>query len=541
MVAVAVITANGDELPAEFELISVEVQREANRIPFARLVFEGGDLARNSFPALDSDALKPGSEIEVKVRDGDAVTPLFKGLVHRLNMEIAGGVPRLLVDCRDKAFRLTKPRRTLIYSESSDSDAIGAILSRAGVDAGDLGPGGPSQPALVQFDASDWDFIVSRADANGLAVILRDNALSLVKPDVSGSPALSIQLGIDDIDEVELELDAGDQYPDVTAVGWDPAENAATDPAAAEPQALAQGNLDPADAGIALGLDEAVLPHMVPAPDPELKAWASARLARSRLGMVRGRVALGGTDIGPMDLLGLDGFGARFNGTALVSAVRHVIEDGSWRTDVRLGLPAEGFAQGAAGIMSPPSQGLLPAARGLHIGLVGGYEDDGDGEYRVRVLIPGVTSDSNMLWARLATPEGGNERGFFFRPNEGDEVIVGFLGEDPRQPVVLGALFGSKNRPPSDVADVSGDNIAKGIVTKNGVALLITDQDKPIVALKTPAASLTIDDDGKQIVLEDANSSITFKESGLVLKTSGDFTIEASGAVKIKGSTIDAN
>src|SRR5262245_40824465 len=355
MVAAAIITANGDKLPAEFELISVEVQREANRIPSARLIFEGGNLASNSFPALDSDALKPGSEIEVKAQDGDAVTPLFKGLVHRLNMEIAGGVPRLLVDCRDKAFRLTKPRRTLIYAESTDSDAIGTILSRSSIDAGDLGPDGPSQPALVQFDASDWDFIVSRADANGLAVILRDNALSLVKPDVSGSPALSIQLGIDDIDEVELELDAGDQYPDIAAVGWDLAEGAPTEPAAADPQALAQGNLDPADAGMALGIDEAVLPHMVPAPGPELKAWASAQLARSRLGMVRGRIALGGTDIGPMDLLGLNGFGARFNGTALVSAVRHVIADGSWRTDVRLGLPAEGFALGATGIMSPPS------------------------------------------------------------------------------------------------------------------------------------------------------------------------------------------
>jgi uncharacterized protein involved in type VI secretion and phage assembly len=280
---------------------------------------------------------------------------------------------------------------------------------------------------------------------------------------------------------------------------------------------------------------------MVPVPGPELKAWASARLARSRLAMVKGRIGLGGIDIAPMDLLGLDGFGARFNGTALVSAVRHVIEDGSWRTDVRLGLPAEGFALGAADIMSPPSQGLLPAARGLHIGLVGAYEKDEDGEYRVRVRIPGVTSDDDMLWARLATPEGGAKRGFFFRPNEGDEVIVGFLGEDPRQPVVLGALFGSKNAPPADVAEVSEENVAKGIITKNGVALLITDKEKPIVVLKTPKASLTIDDKGKQIVLEDAKSSITFKESGLVLKTSGDFTIEASGAVKIKGSTIDAN
>jgi Rhs element Vgr protein len=541
MVATALVTADGTELPIEFELISVEIQREANRIPFAQLVFDGGNIADNSFPALDTDTLKPGAVIEITAQDGDTSTALFKGLVHRINMEISSGVPRILVDCRDKAFKLTMPRRTLIYLNGTDNDAVGTILTRTGVDAGDLGTAGPTQPALVQYDASDWDFIVSRADANGLAVIVRDNLLSLVKPDVSKSASLNIQLGIDDIDEVELEFDAGTQYPDISAVGWDPAAGALTDPAAADPLVIGQGDLVPADSATALGIDEAVLPHMVAAPGPELKAWASARMARSRLAMMRGRIALGGSDIDPMDLLGLTGFGKRFDGTALVSAVRHLIEDGTWRTDVRLGLPVETFAVSAPDIISPPSQGLLPAARGLHIGVVGGYEDDDDGEFRIRVHIPGVTGDNDLLWARLATPEGGSERGFFFRPNEGDEVIVGFLGEDPRQPVVLGALFGSKNKPPPDVASVSADNVAKGIITKNGISLLLTDQANPIVVLKTPGASLTLDDDGKKIEVKDANSSIAFGESGMVIKTSGDFTIEASGAVKIKGASIDAN
>ncbi len=541
MLAVPTITSNGAALPAEFELVSVEVVREVNRIPYAQIVLIDGEVAKAEFPALDSDALAPGAEIEIKVRVGDDVTPLFKGAVSRVRLEFADGGPRLAVECKDKAFRLTAVRRCEIYTDGSDADAIGAILRRAQVDAGDLGSG-EAQPALVQYDTTDWDFIVSRAEATGAAVVVADGALSLKPLDVSGSAVASFQLGLDEIEDFELELDAGRQIPEFSAIGWDLPEGVATEAAAAEALALAQGNVDPADAGRKLGLPDSVLRHLVPMSGVELKAWASARLAQSRLAMLCGRLTVGGTGtIAPMDLIELNGFGARFNGNALVSGIRHTVEHGDWRCDLRLGLTDESFSK-RDDITAPPAQGLLPGATGLHIGLISDYADDPDGEYRVRVTLPGMTAGEDLLWARLMAPEAGNERGWFFRPDPGDEVVLGFFDDDPRQPVVLGALFGSKNRPPPPFADLSDKNVAKGLLTKHGLAIECQDQDNPVMSLKTPKALLALDDDKGELRLSDGNSnSIVLSKDGVTIKSGKDFMLEASGKVVLKGATIDAN
>ncbi len=539
MAVYAVITSNGSDLPTTLQLISVEVVREANRIPYARFVVFAGDVATSTFPGLEGDALAPGAEIVVEVRDADAVTPLFTGLVVRLAFEVTDGAPRLIVEAQDKAFRLTKPRRTAVYAETTDSDAIGTILRRAGVTAGDLGPAGPSYPALVQYDASDWDFILARAAANGLAVVVADGTVDLKPLAVDGTAALSFQLGLD-IDEVELELDASGQFPDVSATGWDLPGGAETT-AAATPLALAQGDLDPADAATKLGVAAAALVHLVPAPAAELTAWASARLAEIRLGLLRGRVAASGSvGAGPLDLIGLAGVGARFNGTALVTAVRHLVAEGRWRTDYTLGLPAGGLFQ-PADATAAPANGLLPGARGLHLGIVAGYEADPTGEFRVRVLLPELAGADGPLWARLMTPEAGSSRGHVFRPDAGDEVVVAFLGDDPRQPVILGALFGSKNAPPTDFAP-SADNIAKGFATKNGIAIAFTDQDQPIVVVKTKAGTLTIDDDKELISLTDGHDNVLkMDKDGVAITSAKDFKVEASGKVAIKGASIDLN
>ena len=55
------------------------------------------------------------------------------------------------------------------------------------------------------------------------------------------------------------------------------------------------------------------------------------------------------------------------------------------------------------------------------------FKDDPDKEFRVEVKIPAVTPRDGTLWARLCSPDAGKGRGFFFRPEVGDEVVVGFL------------------------------------------------------------------------------------------------------------------
>ena len=210
-----------------------------------------------------------------------------------------------------------------------------------------------------------------------------------------------------------------------------------------------QGNLNGEQIAQTIGFDTYTLKHPVPLDPAELQAWADARMARSRMSMIRGRIAVAGlADLKPLDVIEIKGIGERFNGKTLVTGIRHQVNESGWQTDVQFGLSPDWFCR-QENIADVPAAGLLPAVTGLQVGIIDAFEEDPDGEYRVKVILPAIDEAERAVWARLLTPDAGLERGFFFRPEAGDEVVVGFFNNDPRQPIILGALYGSMNTPPA--------------------------------------------------------------------------------------------
>jgi uncharacterized protein involved in type VI secretion and phage assembly len=144
------------------------------------------------------------------------------------------------------------------------------------------------------------------------------------------------------------------------------------------------------------------------------------------------------------------------------------------------------------------------------------------------------------VWARLDTPYAGKVRGFFFFPEKGDEVILGFFNDDPRQAVILGSVYSDTNTIPGSFK-FSQENADKGMVMKNGARLSFKDDAKSIIELETPGKSkITMDDTTKTIVILDQNKNkIEMSDGGITIKSSKDITLEASGNVTIKGSKVD--
>jgi uncharacterized protein involved in type VI secretion and phage assembly len=276
--------------------------------------------------------------------------------------------------------------------------------------------------------------------------------------------------------------------------------------------------------------------------DPkELSAWASATLARSRMALCRGRVSVPGfADVKLLDGMEIAGIGKRYNGRTVVTGLRHRVDAQGWRTDVQFGLPPEGFARSEQ-IVDAPSAGLLPAVNGLQIGVVAGYEDDPDKELRVKVFLPGVDPAKAVVWARLASPDAGKGRGYVFRPEPNDEVVVGFLNGDPRYPVILGSLFGSKNTAPDAIGAPNDKNDKKGIVTKKGTVLGFVDADKAKVYIQTKNNNqVLLDDDAEKLVLSDQHgNTVTLSKDGIEIKSGKDIKISADGNVEIKGTKVD--
>jgi phage baseplate assembly protein gpV len=85
---------------------------------------------------------------------------------------------------------------------------------------------------------------------------------------------------------------------------------------------------------------------------------------------------------------------------------------------------------------------------GLVIGIVKDV-DDPSNQGMIQVDYPAMPGRTRTAWAPIAAPMAGNGRGVCFPPELEDEVIVGFLSADPKQPVILGFTWNGQDQSPS--------------------------------------------------------------------------------------------
>jgi uncharacterized protein involved in type VI secretion and phage assembly len=202
---------------------------------------------------------------------------------------------------------------------------------------------------------------------------------------------------------------------------------------------------------------------------------------------------------------------------------------------VEFGLDPEPFAAHFP-VTARPAGGLVPAVHGLQMGVVTGLAKDPDDEDRIKVRIPLVSPSEEGIWARLGTLDAGDHRGTFFRPEIGDEVVVGFVDSDPRCPVVLGACHSSAHHVPEPGQDA---NDLKGYQSRSKMRLTF-DDDKKVAILETPAGNrLTLSENDQRVAITDQNgNSITLDAQGITLKSAKDLKLTASGDVTIEGTNL---
>jgi uncharacterized protein involved in type VI secretion and phage assembly len=235
-------------------------------------------------------------------------------------------------------------------------------------------------------------------------------------------------------------------------------------------------------------------------------------------------------------LIELDGFGSRFNGLGFVSGVRHRLGRGDWTTEVLIGSDPRPHAERYP-VAAPGAGGTIPPVQGLQIGIVGALEGDPAGENRIQVRLPTITETDGLVWARPALLDAGDDRGTSFRPEVGDEVVVGFLDADPRDPVILGALHSSAKPSPIEGAD---DNHEKGIVTRSGMRIHWND-DTVVTTVDTPNGNqIVLSEDEGGILIEDENGNkIELNSDGIAMESPGDIKLTATGDVKIEGTNVE--
>ena len=536
------ILVNGLPVGKEIGVTSIAVNKEVNKIPWAKIIIQDGDVAIEDFEISNQETFKPGNEIEIQAGYHSDESTIFKGIIVKHGIKIIRDSQSLLeIECKDVAIKTTAGKKNKYYYDSKDADVIEEILntysiqSDATADAADA-----THKEVVQYYSTDWDFIVTRAEVSGKLVMPDDGTVIVKKPDFTQQPIALLQYG-GNILELEAMMDATYQYAGVSASGWNYANQQLSEQDAVAPILQEEGNISSNDLSDVLGLDTYKLFHSGNVNDQELRGWASTQLLKSKLSKIRGRVKfLGFASVKPGSLVELQGVGDRFNGIAFVSTVRHSINDGNWYTDINVGLSPKWFSQ-QEDVAAMPASGLIPAISGLQIGIVTQLENDPDGEHRIQVRVPVIDAAADGIWARVACVDAGNERCSYFRPEVSDEVIVGFINDDPRDAVVLGMFNSSALPVPTDVFPEKDDNHIKGFVTRSKIKFTF-DDDKKIITLQTPAPNkIIINDDEGSIVLQDQNNNkITMNSDGITIESAKDLILKATNNVSIKGVKIAA-
>ncbi len=529
------IKADRSQISDEYQVQGIVVNRSYNRVASAELLILDGDPSSQDFKASNAEEFKPGVEIEVLAGYHGDESSIFKGIVIRHAIRVYKSRPSVLrIECRDKAVKMTVGRKSSYFYDMKDSEIMEELAGNAGlqpsIEATDV-----SHPHMVQFYATDWDFMLTRAEANGKLVVTQDGELIVGKPDASGEPILSLSYGGNLLD-FEAVSDARDQYSAVQSFAWDAANQEMFEIDGVDPAATTPGNLDSNNLASVVGLDTLQLKHAGQVKDDELQAWADGEWMRSSYAKVRGRVKIQGiAAVTPGDVVELSGVGDRFNGKALVSGVHHEINSKNWETDIAIGLSPDCFGGAKKDVVEAKANGLLPGLSGLQIGLVTSLEDP-DGENRIQVRIPMIDPSEEGIWSRVSTLDAGENRGSFFLPEVGDEVLLGFLNDDPRNPVVLGMMNSSAKPAPLDASD---DNHEKGFVSRSEMKLVFND-DVNTITIETPNGNkvLLSEEDGGITLSDENNNTLVLNADGITLDSPADINIKAAGDVNIEGANI---
>jgi len=130
---------------------------------------------------------------------------------------------------------------------------------------------------------------------------------------------------------------------------------------------------------------------------------------------------------------------------------------------------------------------------------------------RVKLKMPILSDDDTSFWTPIVMLGASKNRGWFFIPEIDDEVLVLFEHGDLDHPLVIGALYNGKDKPPDNNQD--GKNDRRVIKSRQGSRVLFDDGDSPKVVIEDGAgkARITIDSQNNKIIIESLQGDVCFQ------------------------------
>jgi hypothetical protein len=516
------ILINGSNNGLHMLLKKMSVSYELNKIPGAKLYFISSNPEIDGEDnTLQSDTLKVSDEIEIRTNSGETVETLFKGIIYRTerNAESSEGF-QTKIECKDIAVKLTSQQK--VVGDEVFIDKMDRFLTEAGVESEiDLGVSGEEVVSKTP-NITPWDYLLSYLDSLGMQSSIREGFFKVT--DITKASEDTSFLALNGVNVFEFEAKQEDSVSEVEVRYWNP-----------ESQSI-ETEVSPTNAENGEGRE--VIDMSQSSYDPvTIAKITEARAARNRLASLNGKVKTFGNLVARYgDYIEFDNVNPALDGTAfLIRSEYHSIENGSWNTEYGFGLETnQSFAQSIS-ISTPKSTDLTGQSNSMHglqIGIVTDIVDP-QNACRVRVRIPSISDAGEGVWARLSSFQAGNERGAFFIPEVGDEVILGCINNNPDSPVVLGKLYSGFNPAPFPVEE---ENNIQGIVTRQNLRIVMNDDDRSVEISTDSGNKLLISEAKKGFELEDENGNkIIMNNNGITLESIKDINLSAQGNINVEG------
>ncbi len=524
--------ASGKKLQG-FDCTWGETCHTINQIPSAklRLNFNEANLLSGKQPsAVQNDDLKlcqPGTEVKVRVM---SKTDVFIGIVTQQECVLRDNCLVLILTLRHALQRLVATHRSQVFANETDADTVKKIFKEHEVSCKKCDGLDVKHPQMLQFSCSDWRFVRSRLAANNVWLLASPSEVQIIKPNLAGKAQHSLLRVRSDekqvsVDDAYWRLSCTELPEALSVSNWSvPEQKMSAALSAVKPKLGSQG-LDCSQFK-PLSKQKWQLAYTSALASGEAQALANGRLlAQHTAGIQANFTVAGSADYEIGQTLELADFSTSLNGQCLISEVRHRFSAEGWDTMLAIGQD----------LLRDVDADLLPTAPGLYIGIVAKHKDDPDNSTRLQVNLPVLNLDNKPIWARFATPYASKDSGLCLYPEEGDEVVLGFLEEDPRYPVILGALHNPKNKPPFPP---SAENSDKGLVLAKGEKKqqLLFNTKEESALLEAGKDQLTLK---KGFALTTAEAVTISAQKKIEVSAKQQVDVKGQSGVTVKGAKVD--
>jgi phage protein D/phage baseplate assembly protein gpV len=515
---------------------------------------------------LTSNPLKLGAPVEIKIGSASARTTekLFVGEIVALEHEFRHDEAILAARAFDKGHRLNRTKESRTYLNKKAEDIVREVAGRSGLQVGTVDSTSTVHQHLQQSQQTDWDLCWSLAHMNGFEFAVSEGKVVFRKRK-AGSAAMTLTWK-EDLLSFRPRASIVGQVSEVEVHNHDPKARQSTQSTASTAASISKPKIwnDRAKAIKAVGGGKALVADRVAASTKEAQSMAQGALNRNASAFIEADgTAFGSPKLRAGATVTIAGVGD-FNGDYVLSSSVHMFRGGKTyitRFDI-MGDRARSFAElvgakASAGGGGGGGGGGGTSSYGQHLVIAEvTNNNDPDDMGRVKVKFASLGSNIESEWARVSTPNAGKDRGLFFMPQPGDEVVVGFELGDTRRPFVLGSLYTGKEKLPADLKDSSKREAKFGIKTPNAMLAHSTKElklhsgEKMTVEIKKEAqgasgdfnldAAANVGQKAGQNFKAEAGQSIDIKAGqSVTIKGSGSVTVEASGSLSLKGSTVE--